>query len=179
MKSLTFLVITLSVLLTSCVQTNYNNILVTKVFDGDTLRLASGEKVRLIGIDTPETEYSYKEAHYLNQGKKWERSPEYYEEAREATEFTRGLVEGKEVQLEFDLEKKDKYGRLLAYVYLSDGTFVNAEIIRQGYASLMTIPPNVKYADLFHKLYQEAKENKRGLWSEDNKDTSKLKNSGR
>jgi len=62
------------------------------------------------------------------------------------------------------VEKYDKYNRLLAYVYLKDGTFVNAEIVKQGYASLMTFPPNVKYADLFLKLYQEARKNKRGLW---------------
>ncbi|MFA5005554.1 MAG: thermonuclease family protein, partial [Candidatus Omnitrophota bacterium] len=74
------------------------------------------------------------------------------------------LVEGKKVKLEFDIERRDRYGRLLAYAYLEDGTFVNAEIIRQGYASLMTYPPNVKYADMFLKLYQEARVNKRGLW---------------
>jgi micrococcal nuclease len=81
-----------------------------------------------------------------------------------AYEFTRKLVEGKKVRLEFDVEKRDKYERLLAYVYLPDGTFVNAEIVRQGYASLLTIPPDVKYADLFAQLYKEARENRRGLW---------------
>ncbi len=84
---------------------------------------------------------------------------------RRAYEFTKKLVEGKRVSLEFDVEKYDKYDRLLAYVYLKDGgTFVNAEIVKQGYASLMTIPPNAKYANLFLKLYQEARNNKRGLW---------------
>ncbi|MDD5692451.1 MAG: thermonuclease family protein, partial [Candidatus Omnitrophica bacterium] len=79
-------------------------------------------------------------------------------------EFTRKLVEGRRVRLEFDVERLDKYKRLLAYVYLEDGMFVNAEIVKQGYASLLTIPPNVKYADLFQKLYRQARENKRGLW---------------
>ncbi len=83
---------------------------------------------------------------------------------RQSYEFTRKLVEGKRVRLEFDAERFDKYKRLLAYVYLEDGTFVNAEIVKQGYASLLTIPPDVKYAELFKKLYREARENKRGLW---------------
>jgi micrococcal nuclease len=82
-----------------------------------------------------------------------------------AAEFTRNLVEGKRVRLEFDVERHDKYDRLLAYVYLvDDGTFVNAKIIEAGYASLMTYPPNVKHADEFVRLYQEARENNRGLW---------------
>jgi micrococcal nuclease len=73
-------------------------------------------------------------------------------------------VEGKRASLEFDVERYDKYGRLLAYVYLKDGTFVNAKIVEKGYASLMTIQPNVKYADTFLRLYQEARENRLGLW---------------
>jgi micrococcal nuclease len=85
---------------------------------------------------------------------------------RRAYRFTKNLVEGKRVALEFDVEKHDRYDRLLAYVYLKDAnrTFVNAQIVNEGYASLMTIPPNVKYADLFLKLYQEARQNRRGLW---------------
>ena len=70
------------------------------------------------------------------------------------------------MRLEFDVEKRDKYGRLLAYVFISNGQlFLNAEIIKQGYAEVMIIPPNLKYADYFQGLYQEARENKRGLWS--------------
>ena len=83
---------------------------------------------------------------------------------RRAYEVTKKLVEGKRVRLEFDVERFDKYKRILAYVYLLDGTFVNAAIVEQGYASLMTYPPNVKYADLFLRLYREARQNKRGLW---------------
>jgi micrococcal nuclease len=84
---------------------------------------------------------------------------------KRAAEFTRNLVEGKRVRLEFDVERHDKYGRILAYVYLvDDGTFVNAKIIEEGYASLMTYPPNVKYADEFVKLYRQARENNLGLW---------------
>ena len=76
------------------------------------------------------------------------------------------MLEGKEVRLEMDVQERDKYGRLLAYVYLEDSTFVNAELLKQGYAQVATYPPNVKYVELFVKLQKEARENKRGLWKE-------------
>ncbi len=141
---------------------DYSNILVTRAVDGDTLKLENGERVRLIGIDTPE----------MHESSKLDRDAQRSGQdvaaikqlGRQSYEFTKKLVEGKRVRLEFDVERFDKYKRILAYVYLSDGTFVNAEIVKQGYASLMTYPPNVKYADLFQKLYREARENRRGLW---------------
>lgn len=141
---------------------NYSDIKVRRTVDGDTLQLESGERVRLIGIDTPEVHESdklYRDAQRTKQD-----IATIQELGRRAWQFTKNLVEGKQVSLEFDVEKHDKYGRLLAYVYLKDGTFVNAKIVQEGYASLLTIPPNVKYADLFLKLYQEARNNKRGLW---------------
>jgi micrococcal nuclease len=141
---------------------NYSDIMVKRVVDGDTIVLENAERVRLIGIDTPEMHESdklYRDSQRTRQDIKTIKAL-----GRRAYEFTKNLVEGKRVSLEFDVEKHDKYGRILAYVYLKDGTFVNAEIVKQGYASLMTIPPNVKYADLFLKLYQEARENRRGLW---------------
>ncbi|MDD4980277.1 MAG: thermonuclease family protein [Candidatus Omnitrophica bacterium] len=142
---------------------DYTNIYVKRVVDGDTIQLETGEKVRLIGIDTPEMHESNKL--YKDSQRSGQDTAAIRESGRRAYEFTKKLVEGKRVSLEFDVEKYDKYQRLLAYVYLKgDGTFVNAEIISQGYASLMTIPPNVKYADSFLKLYQEARQNKRGLW---------------
>ncbi len=90
---------------------------VTRVIDGDTILLANGERVRLIGVDTPELYHPFKPVQYF---------------AREASEFTREMVEGKQVRLEYDWQRRDRYGRLLAYVYLDDSTFLNAEIIRQG-----------------------------------------------
>ena len=143
---------------------DYANILVKRVVDGDTLLLASGERVRLIGIDTPEMHESAKL--HRDSKKNNQDIAAIKELGQRSYEFTKSLVEGKIVSLEFDLEKYDRYERLLAYVYLKDGKFVNAEIVKQGYASLMTYPPNVKYADLFLKLYQEARENKRGLWKD-------------
>lgn len=141
---------------------NYADIKVTKVLDGDTIQLENGQRVRLIGIDTPEMHLSDKL--YRDSQRTKQSITTIQELGLRAYKFTKNLLEGKRVSLEFDVERRDKYNRLLAYVYLKDGTFVNAEIVKQGYASLMTIPPNVKYADLFLKLYQEARENRRGLW---------------
>lgn len=141
---------------------NYTDVLVKRAVDGDTLQLETGERVRLIGIDTPEMHESKKL--YRDGQRTGQDTSTIQKLGRRAWEFTKNLVEGKYVSLEFDAEKRDVYDRLLAYVYLKDGTFVNAEIVKQGYASLMTIPPNVRYADLFLKLYQEARENRRGLW---------------
>lgn len=142
---------------------NYTDIFVTRVIDGDTLQLASGERVRLIGIDTPEIHESdklYRDSQRTRQDVNTIRQM-----GRQAYEFTKDLVEGKRVRLEFDVDKRDRYNRLLAYVYLKeDNTFVNAKIIEEGYASLMTIPSNVKHADLFLQLYQEARQQHRGLW---------------
>ncbi|MFA4888819.1 MAG: thermonuclease family protein [Candidatus Omnitrophota bacterium] len=143
---------------------NYADVLVTRAVDGDTLVLETGERVRLIGIDTPEMHESEK---LFRDARRSKQDAEAIQKlGRRAHEFTKGIVEGKRVSLEFDAEKYDRYKRILAYVYLKDGTFVNAEIVKQGYASLMTFPPNVKYADLFLKLYREARENNRGLWSD-------------
>lgn len=85
----------------------------------------------------------------------------------EARQFNRELVEGKIVRLEFDEQKYDKYGRLLAYVYCDD-VFVNAEVIRQGYGFVMIVSPNTRYAEKFLKLETEARKSERGLWAEQN-----------
>lgn len=141
---------------------DYNNALVIRAVDGDTLVLENNERVRLIGIDTPEIHESSKLSRDIQRS--GQDKAVIKELGMQSYEFTKKLVEGRRVRLEFDAEKFDKYKRLLAYVYLSDGTFVNAEIVEQGYASLLTIPPNVKYAELFSTLYRQARENKRGLW---------------
>ncbi|MFH1363876.1 MAG: thermonuclease family protein [Candidatus Omnitrophota bacterium] len=143
---------------------NYDDILVVRAVDGDTLKLENGERVRLIGIDTPEVHESTKL--YRDSKKSGQDIKAIQALGKRSSGFTRDLVEGKRVRLEFDVEKRDKYQRLLAYVYLKDGTFVNAEIVKQGYASLMTYPPNIKYVDTFKELYQEARVNNRGLWKE-------------
>lgn len=119
---------------------------VTEVLDGDTIHvgLSDGDwSVRLIGINTPET------------------GQYYFEEAKDKTEE---LVGGKAVLLQKDVSETDKYGRLLRYVYLGD-LFVNAEMVKEGYAQAATYPPDVKYADLFVSLEREARENGLGLWA--------------
>lgn len=139
-------------------------IYVTKAIDGDTIKLSTGEHVRLIGIDTPESRYNTKLQRDVSRGRKDVKA--ILKMGKEASNFTRQLVEGRYVRLEYDVQKRDKYGRLLAYVYLEDGTFVNARIAEEGYAQTMTIPPNVKYADLFLKLQEAARKSGKGLWKE-------------
>ena len=126
---------------------------VREVIDGDTIELDNGQMVRYIGIDTPETR--------KRQGDSWVYAPEPY--AEKAKEFNRQLVEGKGLRLEFDVQKKDKYNRLLAYCFVGD-TFVNSRILEEGLAVLYTLAPNVKYADMLVKIQQEARQNNRGLW---------------
>ncbi|MBI3601618.1 MAG: thermonuclease family protein [Candidatus Omnitrophica bacterium] len=135
---------------------------VIRVIDGDTVKLDNGMHVRLIGIDAPEMRQNPKLERDL-QERHLNRRTELAMGKR-AYQFTRHLVEGKKVRLEFDVEKYDEYHRLLAYVYLTNGTFVNAEIVKAGYAYVYPIRPNVRYAQLFRQLYREALENHRGLW---------------
>lgn len=130
---------------------------VKKVVDGDTFWIDDGSlkgiKVRFIGIDAPESHRT---------GNK-EKAPF----GREASDFLTGIIGGKEVRLEYDAGHYDRYGRTLAYVYLRDGTFVNALLVKEGYAAVMTVPPNVKYADTFMKLERRARNQNRGLWGKE------------
>ena len=129
---------------------------VDKVYDGDTIHLSTGEKVRLIGIDCPESYDNRKLRRDLR--RTGESRESMIRRGKAATAFTRALVEHKSVYLRYDVERYDRYGRTLAYVYLPDGTFVNAEILRHGHAVPMNIPPNTRYQRLFRRLYQEANE---------------------
>ncbi len=135
---------------------------VQRIIDGDTFVLSNGEKIRLIGIDTPESRPNPKL--YRDVKRTGQDINAIIAMGKEATKFTRQLLEGKRVNLKFDISPRDRYGRLLAYAYLEDGTFVNAEIIKAGYAQVMTVPPNVKYQELFLKLQKEAREKQKGLW---------------
>ncbi|PTQ50947.1 MAG: hypothetical protein HSCHL_2036 [Hydrogenibacillus schlegelii] len=130
--------------------------------DGDTIHVALNgrdETVRLIGVDTPETVHP-------------EKPVEPY--GPEASAFTKSRLNGKTVYLEFDVQERDKYGRLLAYVWLDRPDEItdaeirkkmfNAFLLLEGYAQLLTVPPNVKYADHFVRYQREAREASKGLW---------------
>ena len=141
--------------------TRFNNIgphkyyTVSRVMDGDTIELSNREKVRYIGIDTPEVREK--------KDSEWIYKPRPY--AEEASAFNKKLVEGKSVRLEFDVQKRDKYKRLLAYVYAGEN-MANMEMVKQGYGMIYTYPPNVKYTEKFLEAQKEARDNKRGLWSD-------------
>ena len=83
---------------------------------------------------------------------------------KESKAYLIKLLKGKKVKLVYDVDPLDQYVRTLAYAYLENGKFVNAELIKNGYAIIMTIPPNIKFADHFYKLQQKARESKKGLW---------------
>jgi micrococcal nuclease len=125
--------------------------LVVKVVDGDTIHVRVGtrvEKVRYIGVNTPEV-------HHPRQGEQ--------PGGRDAWDVNRRLVGGRRVQLELDVQARDRYGRLLAYVWVGE-TMVNAELVGRGYAQVMTVPPNLRYQQLFLRLQRDAREAGRGLW---------------
>ena len=139
---------------------------VSRVIDGDTIDVtfkkgAPPERVRLIGVNTPETEYSPKGA-------------EYY--GKEASDFTKTSLAKRDIWLQFDVGIRDKYQRLLAYVWMEKphdmdnqeeirGKMFNARLLLEGYAQTMTIQPNSRYAELFVRFQREAKTNNKGLWN--------------
>ncbi len=124
--------------------------LVERVVDGDTIIVEGVGRVRLIGVDTPETVHPNQPVEFFG---------------KEASAFTRRLVEGKRVRLEYDSDRTDRYGRTLAYVYLPNGTFVNAEIIRRGYGHAYTRFP-FQHMETFRQLEREARNGRRGLWGD-------------
>lgn len=122
--------------------------MVTHVSDGDTVTLSPIGKTRLIGIDTPEV-YGHTECY-----------------GRAASAFTkRVLAIGTRVEYRLGVERTDRYGRALAYVWLRDGRMFNGMLAEQGYATPLTIPPNVEYARLFVAAARRARQAGRGLWS--------------
>ena len=138
---------------------------VERVVDGDTFKLSDGRRVRLIGVDTPE--YHYSEKLIRDSRRSHQDIKSIQAMGKKACDFTRHLCEGKKVKLEEDVKGQDKYGRFLAYAYLENGIFVNARILEEGYGQVMTIPPNVKYADRFRKLQEDARRDRKGFWGED------------
>lgn len=139
---------------------------VVRVIDGDTIKVIYGgieQSVRLIGIDTPESRANNKaNKDAMRSGQDVSTITAM---GKQATEYVKSMVKkGDTLRLEFDVARTDKYNRLLAYVYLPDGRMLNEEIIRNGYASILTVPPNVRYQSKFLSAYREARQNSRGLW---------------
>jgi micrococcal nuclease len=138
---------------------------VATVVDGDTIKVSLAgktESIRLIGVDTPETVHPSKPV-------------EPY--GPEASQYTKTNLEGKTIWLEFDVEERDRYGRLLAYAWLNkplsgskteaQTSMFNALLLLNGYAQISTYPPNVKYVDYFTQFQEEARNTGRGLWDLD------------
>ncbi|MCA9371505.1 thermonuclease family protein [Candidatus Woesebacteria bacterium] len=128
---------------------------VEEVVDGDTIKLANGKSVRYIGIDTPETKHPSKPVQCYG---------------KEASQKNKELVEGKTIYLEKDVSETDRYDRLLRYIYLpnpedqTEALFVNEYLVEQGYAKILTYPPDVKYHEVFQNALQKAQKEQRGLW---------------
>ena len=128
---------------------------VSKITDGDTFYVMTKNsekfKIRLIGIDAPES---------YNVGKKFRK--EYF--GKEAKVFATNLLKNKKVKLTFDVQKTDRYGRILAYAYLENGVFLNQYLVENGFAVVATFPPNVKFVEVFTKAEKSARNKKLGLW---------------
>ncbi len=144
-----FLVLLFSVAYFTVEKTAAEEVYISEVIDGDTVVSASGKRIRLLGIDSPE----------IN----WEQgSAEFF--AWEARDYLIEQLLNKNVNLKYDIDKKDDYGRSLAYIFL-DGENFNLKLLEQGYAGLMLVSPNDKYRKSFIRAADEARENRRGIWN--------------
>ncbi len=123
---------------------------VTRIVDGDTIQIDTGQKVRYLGMNTPETVDPRRPVQCFG---------------KEASAYNKNLVLNKKVKLVKDVSETDKYGRLLRYVYLEDGTFVNLKLVQEGYAYSDTFPPDVAHVADFVKAQKQAREEKLGLWN--------------
>ena len=142
-----------------------NQYLVIRVIDGDTFCILNGEykheKIRLIGVDAPET-------------KKTKRKEiGYY--GKESAEYLKKLILNRRVRLEYDIQKIDMYGRTLAYVYLNNGVFLNDMLVRKGYCRVATFFPNTRFKNVFIQSEHIARNKHRGLWNSKNKSKTKKK----
>jgi len=123
---------------------------VKKVYDGDTILLTNGKKIRFLGINTPEVEG---------------RNKSEQAGGEEAKYWLKRRLRNRKVRLEVDVEKKDKYGRLLAHIFTEDKQHINLELVQQGLASVSIYPPNLKYTQQLLKAEQQAEQNQLGIWA--------------
>lgn len=141
---------------------------IERVIDGDTVAVrfdGAVEKVRLIGVDTPEKRPSKRAS--LQSARSHQSLQSIMELGERASRMMRELApEGLPVTIEYDVTPRDKYGRLLGHLFTQDGTMLNEEIIKRGYAQLLTIPPNVKYVSRFQMALTESRAARRGLWAD-------------
>ena len=158
----------MTVFLSTPLFTEYEKCRLLRIVDGDTYIIqykGKNERLRLTGIDTPEAANNPKARR--DSEKKNISFEEIVKEGKRSKSFAKSLLAGeKYIYLEFDVRERDQYGRILAYIYLADGRMVNELMLKAGYATLMTVPPNVKYKDRFLRAYREARTMKRGLWAE-------------
>ncbi len=175
----TILILCISILLPKIVQADSSSDLfshlnqpkvslakIERVVSADTVILETGEKIKLIGLQAPlppqKVTAQYDSFGFVVLPGVTPETP--LEE--QAFHFIQKLLEQKSIRLEFDAQRKDQNGITLAYVFLSDGTFANAEILKNGFANLQIQPPNLKYEELLREAYREARQEKRGLQSE-------------
>jgi micrococcal nuclease len=125
---------------------------VKQVYDGDTVALSSGEQVRYIGVDAPEIDHQGGKSDFL---------------AHEARQINAKLVQGKPIRMEFDQERKDRHGRLLAYVFLENGAMVNELLVKRGVARVFPNPPNLKYFSLLLDSQRQAMVERVGIWQKE------------
>lgn len=127
---------------------------VIRVVDGDTLVIeynGKDEKVRLIGVDTPESVHPDETRNTVF--------------GKEVSNYSKNKLEGNEIQIEFDVQERDKYGRLLCYVYI-DGQMYNKLLLKEGLAKVATYPPNIKYVDEFVEIQKQARQDGKGMWQD-------------
>ncbi|MBE5098122.1 MULTISPECIES: thermonuclease family protein [Priestia] len=129
---------------------------VERVVDGDTLKVkmlnGKRDRVRLLLVDTPETKHPKLGVQPFGP---------------EASAYTKKRLEGQEITLEFDVQERDQYGRLLAYVWI-DNELYNEELLAKGLARVAVFPPNTKYVDEFKKIQEQARKSEKGIWSIEN-----------
>jgi endonuclease YncB( thermonuclease family) len=142
------LLIVLSVFCLSLTTTVHRSVIF--VYDGDTILLDGGDIVRYIGIDTPEIDHKKRKHEFM---------------AQAARDFNTKMVKGARVKIEVDRERKDRYGRRLAYVFLQNGDMVNAILVRKGLAHVMLKAPNIKYKAQLLDCQREAMKERLGIWS--------------
>lgn len=131
------------------IKSGYTYSKINKIYDGDTIQLANGNKIRFSGINTPEIQHRNKPAE---------------KGGIEAKQWLVAALKHRRIRLEVDVQKKDKYGRFLAHVFTEDGMHVNVELVKNGWASMSIYPPNLKYIASLMKAEKQAEERKLGIW---------------